>query len=111
MENSTSTQLYDGDGGNAQVEFIMEAETGWEQLMDDPLTTPHTKRLKIWLSEITSAQTRRPSQEKSQRLLEEVGLEESKESQHQRSQTSGTEPEHVAGILQGAGHPRYFGYH
>ena len=36
MDNSSFTQLYDGDGGNAQVEFIMEAETGWEQLMDDP---------------------------------------------------------------------------
>ena len=35
MGNSTFTQLYDGDGGNAQVEFIMEVETGWEQLMDD----------------------------------------------------------------------------
>ena len=35
MDNSSFTQLYDGDGGNAQVEFIMEAETGWEQLMDD----------------------------------------------------------------------------
>ena len=28
-------KLYDGDGGNAQVEFIQEAETGWEQLLDD----------------------------------------------------------------------------
>ena len=36
MDNSTFTQWYDGDGGNAQVEFIMEAETGWEQLMEDP---------------------------------------------------------------------------
>ena len=27
--------MYDGDGGNAQAEFIQDAEVGWEQVLNN----------------------------------------------------------------------------
>ena len=34
--DSASVTLYDGDGGNAQAEFILDSEVGWEQVSNNP---------------------------------------------------------------------------
>ena len=36
MEFVNSAKLYDGDGGNAQTEFILDSEVGWEQVVNNP---------------------------------------------------------------------------
>ena len=35
MECLDAIQMYDGDGGNAQAEFIQDAEVGWEQVLNN----------------------------------------------------------------------------
>ena len=36
MESVNVVKLYDGDGGNAQTEFILDTEVGWEQVVNNP---------------------------------------------------------------------------
>ena len=36
MEFVNTAKLYDGDGGNAQTEFILDSEVGWEQGVNNP---------------------------------------------------------------------------
>ena len=36
MDSVNATKLYDGDGGNAQTEFILDSEVGWEQVVNNP---------------------------------------------------------------------------
>ena len=36
MESVNAVKLYDGDGGNAQTEFILDSEVGWEQVVNNP---------------------------------------------------------------------------
>ena len=36
MASVNTVKLYDGDGGNAQTEFILDSEVGWEQVVNDP---------------------------------------------------------------------------
>ena len=36
MESDNTAKLYDGDGGNAQIEFILDSEVGWEQVVNNP---------------------------------------------------------------------------
>ena len=37
MEVVNAVKLYDGDGGNAQTEFILDSEVGWEQDVNNPI--------------------------------------------------------------------------
>ena len=36
MELVNAVKLYDGDGGNAQTEVILDSEVGWEQEVNNP---------------------------------------------------------------------------
>ena len=36
MDSVNTAKLYDGDGGNAQTEFILDSEVGWEQVVNNP---------------------------------------------------------------------------
>ena len=36
MESVNTVKLYDGDRGNAQTEFILDSEVGWEQVVNNP---------------------------------------------------------------------------
>ena len=36
MDSVNAAKLYDGDGGNAQTEFILDSEVGWAQVVNNP---------------------------------------------------------------------------
>ena len=36
MDSVNTAKMYDGDGGNAQTEFILDSEVGWEQVVNNP---------------------------------------------------------------------------
>ena len=106
MDSGNTAKLYDGDGGNAQTEFILDSEVGWEQVVNNP-NLHVTEGVSEYEYLKTLLPKHRTGEEAPHPVLEGVGLEDRRQPQLTCNEVTRTGSDGMVCLLQTEGGTRY----